>query len=58
VPPAANTVMPWLARANMTEEDLGAIYGYLKTMPAIERVVEKRPPPALPARRAAPEATR
>jgi len=42
----------------MTEDDLGAIYAYLKTVPAIERVVEKRPPPALPARRAAPEATR
>jgi mono/diheme cytochrome c family protein len=50
VPPQANTVMPWLARANMTEEDLAAIYGYLKTVPAIERVVEKRPPPALPPR--------
>src|SRR5204863_7732271 len=33
VPIQANTVMPWLTRANMTEEDLGSIYAYLKTVP-------------------------
>jgi hypothetical protein len=27
--------------ANMTEEDLGAIYDYLKTLPAVENNVER-----------------
>jgi len=49
VRPEDNTVMPWLARAAMTEEDLGAIYAYLRTVPPIERAVEKRPHPELPA---------
>lgn len=48
VTPDKNTVMPWLSRAKMTEADLSAIYAYLKTVPAIERVVEKRPKPSLP----------
>lgn len=48
VPPSANTTMPWLTRAQMSEADLGAIYAFLKTVPAIERVVEKRPAPKLP----------
>jgi mono/diheme cytochrome c family protein len=42
-------VMPWLIFARMKEEDLGAIHAYLRTVPAIERAVEKRPyalPPA------------
>jgi hypothetical protein len=49
VTPDKNTVMPWLTYSKMTEADLGAIYAFLKTVPAIERVVEKRPAPALPA---------
>ena len=35
------TVMPWTMYANMTEEDLGAIYDYLKTLPAVENNVER-----------------
>lgn len=35
------TVMPWTMYANMTEEDLGAIYEYLKTLPAVESSVER-----------------
>lgn len=35
------TVMPWTMYANMTEEDLGAIYDYLKTLPAVENPVER-----------------
>lgn len=31
-PPGRNTVMPWLGFAHMTDEDLGAIYDYLKTV--------------------------
>lgn len=35
------TVMPWTMYANMTVEDLGAIYDYLKTLPAVENTVER-----------------
>jgi hypothetical protein len=31
-PGDVNTVMPWLMYAKMTEEDLGAIYDYLRTV--------------------------
>lgn len=31
-PPGRNTVMPWIAFAKMTDEDLGALYDYLKTV--------------------------
>ena len=41
------TIMPWLSRARMTESDLGAIYAFLRTVPAIERTIEKRPRPTL-----------
>lgn len=41
------TVMPWLMYATMTEEDLGAIYDYLITQPAVAgKVVMWTPPPA------------
>ncbi len=47
--PGRNTVMPWLAYAGMTEQDLGAIYDYLKTVPAIDHQVvtfpDSPPPP-------------
>ena len=35
------TVMPWTMYATMTEEDLGAIYDYLKSLPAVENTVER-----------------
>lgn len=35
-----NTIMPWTMYAGMTEEDLGAIYDYLKTIPPVENKVE------------------
>lgn len=35
------TVMPWTMYANMTEEDLGALYDYLKSLPAVENVIER-----------------
>jgi hypothetical protein len=38
-PPGRNTVMPWLAFASMTDQDLGAIYDYLKTVKPIENKV-------------------
>jgi len=34
-----NTVMPWIGYAGMTENDLGAIYDYLKTVKPIENKV-------------------
>jgi hypothetical protein len=43
VAPNKNTPMPWLMYSGMTEEDLGAIYDYLRTVPPIENTVEKFP---------------
>lgn len=34
VPFSRNTVMPWVAFAGMTDEDLGAIWAFLQTVPA------------------------
>lgn len=36
-----NSIMPWTMYANMKEEDLAAIYAYLRTVKPIENVVEK-----------------
>ena len=33
VEPEANTVMPWVGFAGMTDEDLGAIWAFLQTLP-------------------------
>lgn len=38
-----NTLMPWLTYAGMTEDDLGAIYEYMKTVKAVENRVEVFP---------------
>ena len=35
------TVMPWTMYAGMTDEDLGAIYDFLKTLPPVESKVER-----------------
>lgn len=43
VPPAQNTPMPWLAYAGMRVEDLGALYDFLRTVPAVEQRVRIRP---------------
>jgi Cytochrome c len=43
VPKGRNTVMPWLAFAGMTEQDLGSIYDYLKTVKPIENKVNAFP---------------
>jgi len=43
VDPKQNTVMPWLEYAGMTDDDLGAIYDYLRTVPPIESTVVTRP---------------
>jgi len=39
-----NTVMPWLLYAGMTEEDLGAIYEYLRTLKPVKNTVQKWSP--------------
>jgi cytochrome c553 len=39
VPTGRNTIMPWIAFAGMTENDLGAIYDYLKTVKPVENKV-------------------
>lgn len=36
-----NTTMPWTFYAGMTEEDLSAIYEYLRTVPPVKNSVEK-----------------
>lgn len=41
--PGRNTLMPWLTFSGMAEEDLGAIYDYLKTVPANGKVVNPFP---------------
>lgn len=43
VPKGRNTVMPWTAFSGMTDEDLGAIYDYLKTVKPIEKKVNAFP---------------
>jgi mono/diheme cytochrome c family protein len=45
-PPAAkgrNTIMPWIPFSKLTDEDLGAIYDYLKTVPPIDNKVNPFP---------------
>lgn len=38
-----NTLMPWLALSGATDEDLGAIYEFLKTVPPVENRVNPFP---------------
>ncbi|HVG25309.1 MAG TPA: c-type cytochrome [Thermoanaerobaculia bacterium] len=42
-PKGKNTLMPWIAFSGMTDEDLGAIYAYLKTVPPVEHRVNSFP---------------
>lgn len=41
IPGQFQTAMPWTVYAGMSEQDLGAIYDYLKTIPAVKNHVEK-----------------
>ena len=43
VPKGRNTVMPWLAYSKMTDQDLGAIYEYLRTVKPIANKVNTFP---------------
>lgn len=40
------TVMPWTMYTGMTEQDLGAIYDYLRTVKPVDGAVERWTPPA------------
>ncbi|MCL4708970.1 cytochrome c [bacterium] len=40
-----NTVMPWTMYAGMTEEDLSAIYSYLRTVKPVVNQIERYPAP-------------
>jgi hypothetical protein len=42
-PKGKNTLMPWISFSGMTDEDLGAIYDYLKTVPPVEHQVNPFP---------------
>ncbi|HEV7766714.1 MAG TPA: c-type cytochrome [Thermoanaerobaculia bacterium] len=42
-PKGRNTLMPWISYSQMTDEDLGAIYDYLKTLPPVENNVNPFP---------------
>lgn len=35
------TIMPWIMYGGMSEEDLGAIYTYLRSVPPVENLVER-----------------
>ena len=43
VGPGAFTVMPWLNFCQLPEEDLRAIYSYLRTLPPVNKAVETHP---------------
>jgi mono/diheme cytochrome c family protein len=42
-PKGKNTLMPWISFSGMTDEDLGAIYDYLRSVPPIENKVNAFP---------------
>jgi len=41
-----NQIMPWATFRNMTDEDLRAIYAYLKTLPPVRHRVDNTEPPS------------
>ena len=43
IDPVNNTLMPWLAFSRMEADDLKAIFGYLRTVPAISNAVVTHP---------------
>jgi hypothetical protein len=42
-PKGKNTLMPWIAYSGMTDEDLGAVYAYLRTVPPVENRINPFP---------------
>jgi hypothetical protein len=43
VGPESLTLMPWLNFSQLPEDDLRAIYAYLRTVPAVKKAVETHP---------------
>jgi hypothetical protein len=41
--PGKNTVMPWLQYAGMTEDDLKAIFEYLRTLKPVQKKIAVAP---------------
>jgi hypothetical protein len=52
-PQEFNTVMPWTMYAGMTEEDLGSLYDFLRTVPKVKNAVQVWTPKASPTQVAA-----
>ncbi len=54
-PKGRNTIMPWLPFSGMTEDDLGMLYDFFKTLAPIEHKVNPFPDaePVAPAAKAA-----
>ncbi len=54
-PKGRNTIMPWLTFSGMTEDDLGMLYDFLRTLAPVEHKVNPFPDtePAAPAAKAA-----
>ncbi len=48
-PKGRNTVMPWVPLSGLTEDDLGMLYDFLKTVPPIENKVNSFPDASDPA---------
>ncbi|MCM3877919.1 MAG: cytochrome C [Thermoanaerobaculia bacterium] len=48
-PKGRNTIMPWLPLSGLTEDDLGMLYDFLKTLPPIENKVNPFPDAPSPA---------
>jgi mono/diheme cytochrome c family protein len=42
-PKGRNTLMPWISFSGMTDEDLGALYDYLKSVPPVDNKVNPFP---------------
>ncbi len=43
VPASANTIMPWLSLSQLSDDELSAIYAYLRTQKPIRNAVKTRP---------------
>ena len=48
-PKGRNTVMPWLPLSGLTEDDLGMLFDFLRTLPPIENKVNSFPDAPSPA---------
>jgi mono/diheme cytochrome c family protein len=44
---ALNQIMPWFVYRNMTDDDLKAIFAYLKTLKPVKHVVDNTEPPTM-----------